>query len=111
MIAPAAGAVPEVFRADPAAHVDTPGREARFVRFRGVGLFRSSKRALRPQHLVGVPPRAADEPRNAPEDAERLDRAGRFDAAQVLDVPPELLEDLLDVVLGAGVVATDEHRG
>src|SRR5438105_2603129 len=63
------------------------------------------------QHLEGVRPVVPEEARDAPEHAERLDRAGRLDAAHVLRLPAELGEDRRDLDLGRGAVAADEHGG
>jgi hypothetical protein len=45
--------------------------------------------------------------RDAPEHAERLDRARRFDCAHVLGIPAELIEKLRHDPLGVGVIAAD----
>jgi len=48
--------------------------------------------------------------RNAPEHAERLDRARRLDRAHVLRIPAELIADRSHGLFPARVGAADEHR-
>ena len=55
-------------------------------------------------------PAVAQESGNAPEDAERLDRACAFDHSHIGYFEPELIQDGLHLALRAVVVAADEHR-
>src|SRR5256885_15825105 len=63
------------------------------------------------QQLERVTPAAAKESGDAPEHAQRLDRARRLDRAQVLGVPAESIEHGPHLRLCRLVVPADEHRG
>jgi len=55
-------------------------------------------------------PFIAQEARNAPKHAKRLDGAGRFRLPHVSSFPAELVEDFAHDLSGRLVVAADEHR-
>src|SRR6266699_2037628 len=61
------------------------------------------------QHLEGVRPIVAQEAGDAPEDAQRLDGAGRLGLPHVGGFPAELLEEAGHRLLRTVVVAADEH--
>ena len=77
----------------------------------GGGLCRvESSRGRSPlQELERVRPRVPQEPGDAPEDAERLDRARGLRRAHVLRLPAERVEHLGHHTLRLFVVSADEH--
>src|SRR3954468_5534068 len=67
---------------------------------RGMSLF---------DELERVGPLVAEEAGDAPEHAERFNRAGGFHAPHVFAFPAELVEDAGDGLLRGRIVAADEH--
>src|SRR2546427_2221865 len=63
------------------------------------------------QQLERVRPVLAQEPRDAPEDGQRLDRPRGLHLPHVRSLPAELIQDPRHGLLGRVVVAADEHGG
>src|SRR5262245_3103840 len=75
------------------------------VRERHTGESRSAS-----QQFERVRPAVCEEPGNAPENTERLDRAGSLDLPHIRHIESELIENRRDLAFGTLVVTADKHR-
>src|SRR5262249_20068211 len=71
-------------------------------------LLRRAKPRLFSQYFVSVIPLPAIETGRAPQDADRFDRAGPLDTADVFAIPSEFRQDFLDTSFRVGIVPADE---